>query len=371
MKKIFVPIAIFILFFSFWNLVKAEGICDDAMQYTDAAGGTGDADSWCAVSGLFGCNDENCGNDIYHFCKDGKHYTFGCKCNFWGACNCDPGKTSVEECGECVSWTCNQEGCSGGSCGRISCPHECCPIGDPKYTEKSCPLEGQVCGVDNECISKSCPWECCNGDLGYVNKLCREGYYCSEGHVCKEQEEELEECPWDCCISEEGYQNKLCPEGKECVGHECDGGGDGDGNGNGNGNGNGGALGPVSIDLENPLEAETFEDLVEGIINFVFMLALAIVPLMVIIGALYLITAGGNPARVDTGKKIIFFAMLGFAIILLAKGLIALLKNVLGVKETETMIPLFFSSLSLNLRLFISNISKRSNKFNHFIKRFL
>jgi len=82
--------------------------------------------------------------------------------------------------------------------------------------------------------------------------------------------------------------------------------------------------------IENPLTATSFEEIVDNIIDFVFKIAIAISPLMVIIGAFYIMTAGGDEKRVTTGKNIILYTLIGFAIILLAKGLVAVIKQLLG-----------------------------------------
>ena len=85
-----------------------------------------------------------------------------------------------------------------------------------------------------------------------------------------------------------------------------------------------------AIEINNPLEHESFEELVGAVIDFIFWVALAIVPLMVLIGAFYLLTAGGDPKRVKTGQNFIMYAAIGLAVILFSKGLIAVLKYVLG-----------------------------------------
>jgi hypothetical protein len=83
------------------------------------------------------------------------------------------------------------------------------------------------------------------------------------------------------------------------------------------------------IEIENPINATSFEALANNLINFIFYIALALTPLMIIIGAFYLLTAGAEPKRVETGKNIILFTLIGFTIILLAKGLVALIKQIL------------------------------------------
>jgi magnesium-transporting ATPase (P-type) len=79
----------------------------------------------------------------------------------------------------------------------------------------------------------------------------------------------------------------------------------------------------------NPLTATSFEAMVDKVINFFFTLSLALVPLIIIIGAFYILTAGGDPKKVATGREIIVYSLIAFAIILLAKGLVAMIKNIL------------------------------------------
>jgi len=85
------------------------------------------------------------------------------------------------------------------------------------------------------------------------------------------------------------------------------------------------------IKIENPLGGEdyTFRDFIDKIITFLFNVALAVVPLMVVIAGFYLVTAAGEPARIQTAKNIILYTIVGFVIILLAKGFIALLEQIL------------------------------------------
>lgn len=80
----------------------------------------------------------------------------------------------------------------------------------------------------------------------------------------------------------------------------------------------------------NPLKFGSFQGLIEGIINFIFWVGVALLPLMIIIGAFYLLTSGGDPERVRKAKKIIIYACIGLVIILLARGIISIIKQVLG-----------------------------------------
>jgi hypothetical protein len=88
----------------------------------------------------------------------------------------------------------------------------------------------------------------------------------------------------------------------------------------------------LAVEFQNPLEYETFGELVDAIISFIFYVAVVAAPLMIIIGAFYLLTAGGDPKRVGTGKNVIIYTLIGLAIILLARGIIAVIESVIGVK---------------------------------------
>ena len=87
------------------------------------------------------------------------------------------------------------------------------------------------------------------------------------------------------------------------------------------------------IEIPNPLEATTVEALVEGIIDFIRILAFAITPLLIILAGFYFITAAGDPNKVQTAKNIIKYTLIGLVIILLAEVLIAVIKEILEVSE--------------------------------------
>jgi len=91
-------------------------------------------------------------------------------------------------------------------------------------------------------------------------------------------------------------------------------------------------LAKADIEFPNPLLYDTFGDLIGVIVNFVFTLVLVIAPLMIIIGAFYLLTAAGDPKKIDTGKNIILYTLIGLAIILFARGLVAVIESIIGVK---------------------------------------
>ncbi len=87
------------------------------------------------------------------------------------------------------------------------------------------------------------------------------------------------------------------------------------------------------ITIENPLDYDTFDELIDALINFIFWVGIALAPIMVLIAGFNFMTAAGDPKKVDTAKKILLYTAVGLAIILMAKGLIGILHQVLGVKN--------------------------------------
>lgn len=84
--------------------------------------------------------------------------------------------------------------------------------------------------------------------------------------------------------------------------------------------------------LPNPLKTENITDLINQVTTYLIMIAAPIVTIMVIVGAFQILTAGGNPEKFKKGKQTIFYAVIGFSIVLIAKGITALIKQLLGAK---------------------------------------
>ena len=83
------------------------------------------------------------------------------------------------------------------------------------------------------------------------------------------------------------------------------------------------------IVIHNPIHTPHFTKLIENIIKFLWWIALALFPLMIVIAGFYFVTAAGDPAKVEKAKGIILYTVIGFFIILLARGFVELLKTLL------------------------------------------
>jgi len=84
--------------------------------------------------------------------------------------------------------------------------------------------------------------------------------------------------------------------------------------------------------LVNPLTTDSFAELIADIAKWIFIFVVPIAVVMILIGAIMMMTSGGNPQRITTAKNIIIWTLIGFAVALLATGLIRFVATALGVE---------------------------------------
>ncbi len=88
-----------------------------------------------------------------------------------------------------------------------------------------------------------------------------------------------------------------------------------------------------AVELPNPLIHETFESLLDSIITFLaFYLGPPIAVIMILVAGFYFVTAAGDPDKIERAKKIILWTLIGLLILFSAKGIVALLKDVIGLQ---------------------------------------
>ncbi len=87
--------------------------------------------------------------------------------------------------------------------------------------------------------------------------------------------------------------------------------------------------GTPTIDIPNPWDFETIQELIAGIINILVYAGIAVCPLMVLIGVFNIMTSAGEPNKVKAGKNYILYAAIGLGILLLARGIIAFINYLL------------------------------------------
>jgi len=79
-----------------------------------------------------------------------------------------------------------------------------------------------------------------------------------------------------------------------------------------------------------PISYTSIEALIEGVTNWIFYIGIVLAPLMIVIAAFMFMTSAGDPNKVQRAKQIIIWTCIGLAIILFSRGIIALIRYMLG-----------------------------------------
>ena len=85
----------------------------------------------------------------------------------------------------------------------------------------------------------------------------------------------------------------------------------------------------AAVEITSPITPTTIPELVETITNYAFWLGMMLAPLMILWGAFTFMTAAGNPEKIKTGGKIIFWTIVGLAVILFSRIIISIVKAIL------------------------------------------
>jgi hypothetical protein len=87
--------------------------------------------------------------------------------------------------------------------------------------------------------------------------------------------------------------------------------------------------GPGPITLPNPLSVSTFQGVVAQVSKFLIEIAIPLTAIMAIIGGFQMMTAGGEPEKFSNGRKTLMYAAIGFAVVLLASGIVQIIRSIL------------------------------------------
>lgn len=83
-----------------------------------------------------------------------------------------------------------------------------------------------------------------------------------------------------------------------------------------------------TVNLPNPLNTNSITEVVKNITGWLITVATPVVAVMVIIGAFQMLFAGGSEEKFRNGKKTITYSVIGFVIVLLAKGIAAIIQAI-------------------------------------------
>lgn len=81
------------------------------------------------------------------------------------------------------------------------------------------------------------------------------------------------------------------------------------------------------VNLQAPISPTSIPEVIERLTNFIFTLAFYLLPLIIVTAGIFFVTASGKVENVEKGKKLIIYGLIGFVIVLAARGLIALFRQ--------------------------------------------
>ncbi len=86
------------------------------------------------------------------------------------------------------------------------------------------------------------------------------------------------------------------------------------------------------VEFGNPLVADSFTELMTQVITFIRDITSYVAILVIIVGAWYILAAGGDASKINTGKSIIIYALLALFIIVFIN---EITKIITGIFENE------------------------------------
>ena len=86
---------------------------------------------------------------------------------------------------------------------------------------------------------------------------------------------------------------------------------------------------PPATSIPNPLDAETFAELINNIATWVFNIAIALATVMFLIGGFQFLVSAGNEEKVTKARKTMFWSAVGLAICLIGSGFTSLIRQLL------------------------------------------
>ncbi len=91
------------------------------------------------------------------------------------------------------------------------------------------------------------------------------------------------------------------------------------------------AYNALALEIPNPLGAgTTISGLIDKIATWLLGIGSTIAVIIVIWAAFLFMTSGGNQVKVTTARKTLWYAIIGLAVLLLAKGVTSLIQNFLS-----------------------------------------
>lgn len=82
--------------------------------------------------------------------------------------------------------------------------------------------------------------------------------------------------------------------------------------------------------FQNPLQAKSFTQLIEGIIDWVYSIGIVIAVLVIVYSGFLFMVSGGNEEKVTKAKRALMWSLIGLAVLLVGKGWVSIIQELLG-----------------------------------------
>lgn len=85
-----------------------------------------------------------------------------------------------------------------------------------------------------------------------------------------------------------------------------------------------------AIDLPNPIGSKSIIDILNKVLNYLIYISIPFLALFILIGGFQILFARGSAEKVKAGRQTIQWAVIGFTIILVSKGVALILLQILS-----------------------------------------
>lgn len=91
-----------------------------------------------------------------------------------------------------------------------------------------------------------------------------------------------------------------------------------------------GPAGGPDITLPDPLGGATIPSIITNVFDFLVQAAAVVAPILIVVGAFQMITSAGSPEKFSRGQKTILYTAIGFVVVLMARGIVAIVESVIS-----------------------------------------
>lgn len=86
----------------------------------------------------------------------------------------------------------------------------------------------------------------------------------------------------------------------------------------------------TGVELKNPLGTTSIIQVINNVLNYLIYISVPILAIMILVGGFQILTSRDNPEKIKSGKTTITYAVIGFVIVLISKGVALILLKIMG-----------------------------------------